>query len=143
MVFIFLIIIETAGKCLGNTTIFVDTRDEHNQMRFFPISVETHFQAKRDPDFWYSKNIYYNYTQGSLDCCSDTVAGLHYITPREMYMLDYLIYHVNPYGVDQHDDKIPPKLALAEILRRSNEKSSSPNYKEHEVNRDMEDSEKY
>ena len=86
---------------------------------------------------------YYNITQGSLDCCSDTVAGLHYIDPIDMYMLDYLIYRVNPYGVDQHDDKKPPKLALAEILRRSNEKSSSSNYKVHEINRDMEDSEKY
>ncbi|CAO1369060.1 unnamed protein product [Diamesa hyperborea] len=131
------------GKCLQNTTIFVDTRDEQNQMRFFPLSVEDHFQANRDPDYWYFQNLYYNVTQGSLDCCSDSVAGLHYIDPKEMYMLDYLIYHVNPYGVEQHDDKKPPKLPLAEILRRSNEKSSSAAYREHEIIHDMEDSEKY
>ena len=58
-----------------------------------------------------------------------------------MYSLDYLIYHVNPFGLAQPEDKIPVKLPLKEILRRSNEISSSPNYKEHKVIRDMEDSE--
>ena len=36
MLFTFLIQIHSSGKCLENTTIFVDTRDEQNQMRFFP-----------------------------------------------------------------------------------------------------------
>ena len=112
-------------------------------MRFFPLTVEEHFKAERDTDFWYFNNLYYNVTQGSLDCCSDTVAGLHYIDPTEMYMLDYLIYRVNPYGVEQPDDKKPPKFALAEIIRRSNEKSSSKAYVEHELIRDIEDSEKF
>lgn len=126
-----------------NTTIFVDTRDESNQMRFFPLSVEIHFKPVRNPNFWYFPNLYYNVTQGSLDCCSDTVAGLHYITPKEMYMLDYLIYHVNPFGIALPVDKVPPKIPLAEILRRSNEKSYSLAYIEHEVIRDIEESEKF
>ena len=124
-----------------NTTIFVDTRDEQNQMRFFPASVREHLSPEKPTDYWYFNYLYYNVTQGSLDCCSDTVAGLHYINPREMYLLDYLIYHVNPFGLVQPEDKIPPKLPLKEILRRSNEISSSPNFKEHKVIRDMEDSE--
>ena len=143
MIFIILIIICLSGKCLGNTTIFVDTRDDKNEMRFFPVSVREHFDSKRPPNYWYFNYLYYNVTQGSMDCCSESVAGLHYITPKEMYLIDYLIYHVNPYGIEQHNDKIPPKLPLAEILRRSNEKSSSPNYIQHEVINDMEDSEKY
>ncbi|CAO1358115.1 unnamed protein product [Diamesa tonsa] len=131
------------GKCLEKTAIFVDTRDDKNQMTFFQMSVEEHFNPNRIPDNWYWKYLYYNVTQGSMDCCSKTLAGLHYITPREMYMLDYLIYDVKPYGIEQHDDKKPPKLPLAEILRRSNEKSSSPNFREHEVIHEMEESEKY
>ena len=112
-------------------------------MRFFPISVEDHMEVERPTDYWYFDYLYYNVTQGSLDCCSDTIAGLHYIDPIEMYMLDYLIYHVKPYGVEQHDDKIPPKYPLAEIIRRSNEKSSSKFYKKHTPIHDMEDSEKF
>ncbi|CAO1369074.1 unnamed protein product [Diamesa hyperborea] len=131
------------GKCLEKTAIFVDTRDDKNQMTFFQMSVEEHFNPNRIPDNWYWKYLYYNVTQGSMDCCSKTLAGLHYITPREMYMLDYLIYDVKPYGVEQHDNKKPPKLPLAEILRRSNEKSSSPNFREHEVIHEMEESEKF
>lgn len=112
-------------------------------MRFFPVSIETHMKPERDPDYWYFKYLYYNVSQGSLDCCSDTIAGLHYIPPKEMYMLDYLIYHVNPFGNALSEDKEPPKIPLAEILRRSNEKSSSLSYIEHEVIRDIEESEKF
>ena len=131
-----------SGKCLENTTIFVDTRDEKNQMTFFPLEVKEHLKPIRNLDFWYYDYLYYNVTQGSLDCCSENVAGLHYIEPQQMYTLDYFIYHVNPYGLELTNDKKPSKMPLKEILRRSNEKSSSSNYREHEVIREMEETEK-
>ena len=39
-------------------------------------------------------------TQG-FDCCSDTAIGFHKVQPEQMYLFEYLIYHVNPYGSAQ------------------------------------------
>lgn len=33
------------------------------------------------------------------DCCSDFAVTFHYISPQLMYVFEYLIYHVRPYGL--------------------------------------------
>ena len=47
------------------------------------------------------------YLQG-MDCCSDTAVSFHYINPAKMYELEYLIYHLRPYGVNFHTPFPPP-----------------------------------
>lgn len=102
----------------------VDCRDVQKQKRFFPVGVEVHFWNKMDMNYWYFKHIFYNSTQGNLDCCSDTIAGMHYIEPKEMHLLDYLIYQVHPFGLEKNITEKPPKRLKIKNIRAASKKES-------------------
>ena len=38
------------------------------------------------------------YFQG-LDCCSDYAITFHYVPPNMMYVFEYLVYHLKPFGI--------------------------------------------
>lgn len=83
-------------------------------------------------------------TQGSLDCCSDTLVHMHYISPIEMGKYDYLVYNVHPFGVEKNlTEVLPRKFSLEEIIKTSDEKSLSKYYVEHEKIHNFDDDEKY
>ncbi|KAG5674688.1 hypothetical protein PVAND_004640 [Polypedilum vanderplanki] len=133
------------GRCLKDLAIFLDGRDELNQMRFFPIGTEEHMKHEAiDPTFWYSQYLWRNFSQGGLDCCSDTFIESHYASPQEMHMLDYLIYNVHPFGLQKNlTETLPRKLSIEEIIKRSDEKSFAANYQEHRRNHQIDEDEKY
>jgi len=56
---------------------------------------------------WYYRTIYYNVTQGNLDCCSDKLTQMHYINPHD----------------DNFNETKPRKLELSEILERTDAES--------------------
>ncbi|XP_066250492.1 glycoprotein-N-acetylgalactosamine 3-beta-galactosyltransferase 1-like isoform X3 [Euwallacea similis] len=54
-----------------------------------------------------------------LKCCSDTLISTHYVKPHELYLLEYLIYHVTPFGRAYHpvlEDHISVKRTTEEPI---------------------------
>jgi hypothetical protein len=62
-----------------------------------------------------------------------------------MYLLEYLIYHFHPFGLEKNlTETLPRKLSLDEIIEASDLNSIySPNYMEHEKIHYIDEDEKY
>uniref|UniRef100_A0A914HY50 N-acetylgalactosaminide beta-1,3-galactosyltransferase n=1 Tax=Globodera rostochiensis TaxID=31243 RepID=A0A914HY50_GLORO len=87
--------------CLDNLGVKLgDSRDAKFRHRFFgdfvgeslvPISL------LEQQSFWLQNLSYYPLRQGP-ECCSDYAISFHYTDVKLMYLMEYLIYHLDAYG---------------------------------------------
>lgn len=134
------------GACLSKYAIFIDARDEKNEKQIFSFGVEVHLTfTKPNMSNWYQKMLWRNVTQGGLGCCSDTFISFTTSPPKEIYFMEFAIYHLHPFGIEKNlTETLPRKLSLDEIIKASDVKSSySSRYKEFERVHYIDEDEKY
>lgn len=115
-----------SGRCLTNSSIFIDCRDDKKQKRFLGFGVDLHFTKVPSRLEWYFNEMFYDVPQG-LGCCSDVPVQFHWVKNiKEIVLLEYLIYHFRVFGLDKNqNDFLPRKFTLDEILAASNVQSNS------------------
>lgn len=134
------------GKCLQEYAFAIDAHDFWDEKQFFPLGPEEHMKpppADGRPTWWYQVNEWFDSPKGDLDCCSETVANMHYVSPVEMYFLTYLIYDVHPFGFEKYQKGLPRKLTLDEIVEAADTESKSPNYFQHKPYHHLDSDEKF
>ncbi|XP_051858450.1 glycoprotein-N-acetylgalactosamine 3-beta-galactosyltransferase 1-like isoform X1 [Drosophila albomicans] len=104
------------GACMENLNVTAgDSRDWNGRGRMFVSVPQDHLVPDRNTGFWYWNFSFYKNDEG-LDCCSDNAISFHYVIPELMYTMDYLIYHLKPYGIVRELHRLPAKLKVGEFL---------------------------
>lgn len=115
--------------CFDKVNIYPgDGRDILKRERFLPFEPERHLFNTRDPKFWYWKRKYYNTNEG-LDCCSNYSISFHYIGPKYMYTMYYLIYQLNTYGIQLHHPQPPAYCDMQRVIQKLEQERTNITYR--------------
>jgi glycoprotein-N-acetylgalactosamine 3-beta-galactosyltransferase len=99
------------GKCLEKVNVFAgDSRDDKGRGRFFPATFVEHIiPGIIDEKHWLTNYSFDDIKKG-MNCCSDNAISFHKVAPNQMYVLEYLIYHLRPYGFVSNPQPLPEKF---------------------------------
>ncbi|XP_064635609.1 glycoprotein-N-acetylgalactosamine 3-beta-galactosyltransferase 1-like isoform X2 [Lineus longissimus] len=123
------------GDCLEKLGVKPELSiDTYRRESFHPFNPGTHVGGGY-PD-WYYKYTKYGSGKGK-DCCSEYSITFHYIDPNTMYMLEFLVYGLKTFGVNekfnsslvnslfQHDKKTPYIQTVAVLPTKKPESAKS------------------
>lgn len=103
------------GRCLSKLGVYAgDSRDVDKKGRFFPLPMKTHLLKTYDKSFWYLSYSYYKPLEG-IDCCSELAISFHYTYEKEIYLINYMVYHLHAFGV-QWSTILPEKISKQEAI---------------------------
>jgi glycoprotein-N-acetylgalactosamine 3-beta-galactosyltransferase len=78
--------------CLARISVFVtNARDDQQLETFHPMTFEQHFLGKFTR--WIERNAQFKQKKGE-ECCSPLTISFHSLTPDEMRMMHFLLYHI-------------------------------------------------
>ena len=76
-----------------------DTRDSNGLQTFHPYALDYHFiPGYIGPGDWLHDYDQFPVKVGP-ECCSDVSTTFHYTDQKTMYILEYFLYHLFPYGI--------------------------------------------
>lgn len=89
------------NRCLDKIGLKeVNSKDCLGRLRFLPIGLRDIFR----PYSTYKWTGLYQPNVKDKPCCSDFAVLFHRVTDYEIYVLEYLIYHLTPYGISPNTD---------------------------------------
>jgi glycoprotein-N-acetylgalactosamine 3-beta-galactosyltransferase len=104
-----------------------NSRDQEDKETFFSYQPELQLNPELNQTQPWLEQFWYYQQMTGFNCCSKHAISFHYVLPIEMYMFDYLLYHVHPYGQRNTNLKLLNKLTISEIIANlSQNKSNIP-----------------
>ncbi|XP_062586868.1 glycoprotein-N-acetylgalactosamine 3-beta-galactosyltransferase 1-like [Saccostrea cucullata] len=83
------------GRCFGNLGVKIySTVDTQGRQAFHPFGFQRAFYGHKGGEIYYVSRPY----NTGPDCCSEFTVSFHYVTPEEMYLMEFLLYHTRIYG---------------------------------------------